>query len=458
LRSALDVLWWADTASNTTSKCIVLPSDKIVIEHLKRFNAMKTTPDFTFRQSDMGAMYTSLSQDDVRRNVGEITTLAWQSVADKLKIPLDEVRCTVAWNPAGSFNGTKWHHRNLSQPQGRCQTLSLKEVILLIDKAVSHNIFVTNNVYYRQKAGLGMGNPASPLLATLCCANVELRKRNVQKPSKNIAQEVIDFAFRYVDDCLSASCVDLPNAEEYNVPLKVNEDLRKTLFLGIDIEKQPGEKFKWGVIRKSVVFGHAVPRFPHATSNHPLHAKVASVTGNLIHIQKRSHSIQRFLDSSRELFEELFNQRGYTRVMLHKATNAFCTTHLATGCGKKRTENALHNLIHHLQNARPISLKGGNRQRWNNDPPECRCGRRHFGRCARCWICDEWGHTQHDCPEQTRTRKHRKNNDPPECRCGRRHFGRCARCWSCGEWGHTQYDCQENHQPNRYRNVKWLLR
>jgi hypothetical protein len=394
LRSVLDVFWW-DDVGKPFKRIIVTPRDTGVINAIKRMNEMKNTPDFEMKQFDMGAMYAKLSQNEVLPNVTEMCRIAWDNVAERLKTDRNELCCTVSWDGAGHYVRTTWHTETQRVAKNRSQTIRFRDLCDMIRASVSNNVVHNDGEFYLQSAGLGMGNPASPLLATLCCAHVELSKRDALRPTTAQLREVLDFAFRYVDDCLCAEPVELPTEEEYNVPIKDKRNLRKTLFLGIEIEKQPHTKWDYGVIRKADVFNHEVPRFAHASSNHPRHNFTAGTTGNLVHLYARCSTTERFLDNARDLFSELSTQRGYESEVLHKAINAFITTHVS-GQNKRELSHMLHNL------ARTASqrLPGG------ESPPLCRCGFYHFGRCARCWGCGWWGHIRRDCPREAKHHQH----------------------------------------------------
>ena len=358
---------------------------------MKTINAMADPPQFNMKQSDMGAMYNSLSQDDILHNVTEVCERTWTRIAGKLHIPINDLRCSVRWSNEGCFNGAVWHDPACT-PSGAGQTLAFSDVKNLIDIAVKNNIVLIDGHYFRQNAGVGMGNPASPLLATLCCANVEFTKRETLETDTEARRAVLNFAFRYVDDCLSAEEVELPTSAEYHVPLKETRGLEKSLFLGVEIVRREDNRFEFGVIRKSETFQHQVPRFPHATSNHPTHIRAASTTGNLVHIFARSSDLDRFYASAKELFCELKGQRGYEAELLHKAVGAFCSTHIQ-GNNKKAIRTALHKAVRF---AYSTGLPGGSRS--SEDAPLCRCGHYHFGKCARCWHCGRWQHIRAHCP------------------------------------------------------------
>jgi cellular nucleic acid-binding protein len=446
LRSVLDVLLWEDR-NKEFSQCIVINSDRLVVEKMKAINEARRKSQsyrkFTLKQSDMGAMYTSLSQADVERNVSEISGKAWGMIATKLECSINDLRCSISWDSTGKMRSTTWWDDK--HPSGTGEngfTFTFDMLKDLISTSIKHNIVTVDGVFMKQKAGLGMGSPSSPMLATLACANVEFAKRErelllsstdpfLTTLSVKQRTEVLNFVFRYVDDCLAAEPVPLPDAEEYHVPISLKSDLEETLFLGLNISSTD-DGLKWGCVKKSVTFNHKVPRFPHYTSNHPVGVMAASAAANLLHLHMRSSERATFLESASSLFEELQCDRGYPFVLLHRATQQFLLS--ISGVEKKLISAELFRLL---------------RTKFHNDGGTLRAGDSGFHRDrSYCSFCHKRGHLSHDCFQK----RHR-----PYCvNCGRTgHESRdCRRdsrqdrnyCTLCHRWGHISRNCFRNQR------------
>lgn len=149
----------------------------------------------------------------------------------------------------------------------------INDIINLTKLSMEQNYFRFNNTYYRQKEGLAMGSPLSPLMAEVFMDNFEC-KYIVNEPH-------ILFYYRYVDDIIilwtgTLRQIDIFVSKLNNIHPKIKfklevESNQSLNFLDLTISKSQN-KLDFQIYRKPTHTDIAIP----STSLHPLQHKLAA--------------------------------------------------------------------------------------------------------------------------------------------------------------------------------------
>lgn len=148
-----------------------------------------------------------------------------------------------------------------------------EDLISLTNLCMNQNYFRFNNQYYRQKEGLAMGSPLSPLMADIFMDNFE---------SENVVKDPnILFYYRYVDDiiiCWTGTLrqidvfVNKLNSVHSKIKFKLELEENKSLnFLDINITRV-NNKLEFQIYRKPTQTDIAIP----SSSCHPIQHKLAA--------------------------------------------------------------------------------------------------------------------------------------------------------------------------------------
>jgi predicted GIY-YIG superfamily endonuclease len=155
--------------------------------------------------------------------------------------------------------------------------LLIPEVLMLMKICVDQNYFLFNGHYYKQKDGLAMGSPLSPLLAEVFMDKFEEKLfQSGNKLLKNIV-----YWFRYVDDILCCwtgterqldQFLEVLNSRHKSLNFTMERGVdQKINFLDLEIEIRE-DNHVFAIYRKPTYTDQVIP----ADSCHPISHKLAS--------------------------------------------------------------------------------------------------------------------------------------------------------------------------------------
>jgi hypothetical protein len=168
------------------------------------------------------------------------------------------------------------HALNVLCKAGTNQLL-IQEMSTLLNVCVDQNYFLFNDIYYKQKDGLAMGSPLSPLLAEIFMDNFE---EKLFDSNEKLIQNIV-YWFRYVDDilcCWSGSDRQLDqfvrflNTRHNSINFTMERGLNQSInFLDLAIEIKEN-KHVFSIYRKPTYTDQVIP----SDSCHPISHKLAS--------------------------------------------------------------------------------------------------------------------------------------------------------------------------------------
>jgi len=376
-------------------------------------------------QSDMGAMYTSLRQEDVVRNCRAMFEEIFTSAGSIIGCDVDEVTLRLIVPPnSHKLRSSMWRRGGTG--------FNLKQVFELLDFCVTSAIVEYRGVLKRQAAGIGMGINSSPELSTLCCAWTE--RQHFHAPTDAVRY----FASRYIDDALGDSRLTWPTAEEYGIQeIKVTNNITSTVHLGISITTAP--KVTFAPADKNadkVKFPNGVFRFPYKHSCISEDSIIGVIIGQLVYAFQMSSSISLGLEAATRSLQEL-KGKGYSNEDIERGTDRFLRRHFdATFVNRISLKKLLLEDIVVRGNARFVPLLGQ-----GNKPIVCfRCGGK--------------GHTRRTCPQDQPQRSDRghKHDICKNCRSPDHTLWDCKAgglvCWHCGDLHHKAHNCPKNRRPS----------
>lgn len=183
-----------------------------------------------------------------------------------LSLDVDSLFTNVPYEECLSILGIHFERQRL-HPGEVYDLLNLTRICM------EQNYFRFNNQYYRQKEGLAMGSPLSPLMADIFMDYFE-RKHLVNEPN-------IQFYYRYVDDVIICwtgtsrqidTFVKKVNKIHPKIKFKLELESNKSLnFLDLTISRV-NNKLDFQIYRKPTHTDTTIP----ATSCHPLQQKLAA--------------------------------------------------------------------------------------------------------------------------------------------------------------------------------------
>ena len=160
--------------------------------------------------------------------------------------------------------------------QSHTHPLISHEIIEALNICSSQNYFQFNNVLYRQKSGLAMGSPLSPLLAEVFMNHFE---NNLFK-SKNPLLKNIFYWYRYVDDII---CCWIGSNRQLNLFLNFINSLEPSINFTLELDENKSINFldltikilnnrhDFSIFRKPTHTDTIIP----ASSSHPWTHKLA---------------------------------------------------------------------------------------------------------------------------------------------------------------------------------------
>jgi predicted GIY-YIG superfamily endonuclease len=199
------------------------------------------------------------------------------------------------------------------QPDGKPQ-LNTETIIDLLKICTSSAYFQYKETFYKQKEGLSMGSPLSPVLADIFMCDLENK-------AINTSQNKPRFYKRYVDDifCIFNNKQDATaflthiNTFEEKIKFTVEEEQQQSLpFLDTKICRQD-RTWVTTVYRKNTHTG----QYLNFTSNHPLNVK----RGIISCLQNRAThtcSNQETLKKEQETLRQELQQNGYPKHIIEK--------------------------------------------------------------------------------------------------------------------------------------------
>ena len=315
----IDFLQWTQEESGQPRTFIAINSH----EHFGSALRSLRINNHTIRvcQSDMGAMYTSLKQETVIANVTEMYRMAFQQAATSLNCTLAEVRVNLDLQQ--SKKRKRKLHASIWTIGGTGYSFEI--FIRFMTLSVTCALVKVGDEIRLQSAGIGMGTPSSPEIATLACAYPEI----VHFLSLSADVRTHDFSVRYIDDMISDERRPAPTATQYDVKDVISKNgLSKAEFLGLQSTFSPTVTFNI-VDKKSDTarFPGGICRYPHWYSNIPQHFCTSSIIGSLSYALSNSSSWSRFITAGRNFMEE-FKTKGYPLRLIHSTVHRFATIHL----------------------------------------------------------------------------------------------------------------------------------
>ena len=266
-------------------------------------------------------MYTSLKQETVIANVTEMYRMAFQQAATSLNCTLAEVRVNLDLQQ--SKKRKRKLHASIWTIGGTGYSFEI--FIRFMTLSVTCALVKVGDEIRLQSAGIGMGTPSSPEIATLACAYPEI----VHFLSLSADVRTHDFSVRYIDDMISDERRPAPTATQYDVKDVISKNgLSKAEFLGLQSTFSPTVTFNI-VDKKSDTerFPGGICRYPHWYSNIPQHFCTSSIIGSLSYALSNSSSWSRFITAGRNFMEE-FKTKGYPLRLIHSTIHRFATIHL----------------------------------------------------------------------------------------------------------------------------------
>ena len=456
-RAIIDLLQFDQEESDEPRKFIAINSVSHFVSAARVLKKDGNT--FKMQQSDMGAMYTSLDQETVIENSLFMITLAFEKVAIKLGCVIEELRLDFV------LRGKKVETSNWSRMG---DGYALSEISELLTYSVASALVTFGGKIRRQAAGLGMGVPCSPELATLTCAKTELDH------FETVAEAVQYFAFRYIDDSLTDDRNVMPTAAQYAVTeVKELRGLEEAEFLGMHVKTTPDIEF--GPIDKNadtIRFPNGVTRFPAFSSCIPLDVCIGTIIGQLENARQSCHNLSTFITCARRSIQEFRLKADYPDDVIKTGVTRFIRRHFHDNHMRHRK------VFNEILELRPRdreppaphegvdadALYGATfdevTECWNCMEHGHRFYECHYGKV--CWTCKREGHVQSHCKyrESSRQNKasapapsphsHLQTNNDDVIKCwnckenGHRfyecHYGKV--CWTCKEEGHVQADCK----------------
>ena len=209
------------------------------------------------------------------------------------------------------------------------------EILSLFDLCINENYFQYDNKFYKQKDGLAMGSPLSPLLAEVFMSNLE---ENFLKSeyAKNIS-----FWYRYVDDilvCFTGNDTDLQHTLNHlnSLHQKINFTMEKEKdnqinFLDITITRSHGE-FSFDIYRKPTFTDTSIP----ANSTHPNSHKLAAYK-SMIH---RAFTIP---------LNEDTRKKELNTIIKIAQSNGFHSTTINSLINKKQKQFTINKIYPHIK-------------------------------------------------------------------------------------------------------------
>lgn len=413
-RACLDVLKWEDEECDT-HRVIATNSVLHVVSDLRdlRNEATVSQHNPTFTQSDMGSMYTSLSQDTVVRNCTFMVHLAFSIAAKRLGSDVSAVKIFLD-NRSKKVDQARWS----ANPDETSRGYNIEDVNKLICFCVKNSLVCCNGQIRRQRAGVGMGVSCSPELATLSCACTEYHK------FRTVA-EAVHFASRYIDDTIARSGCVLPTAEDYGVDTIItNHELSSPAFLGIQVH---GDcvPFEFGPVNKledKQKYPDGVVRYPAFRSCIPEASCKGALCGSLVYFYRISSTVDVFLSSSEFLIHEFLHIKQYPEETIRSAVTSFVRRHWTDPkVPRRKILKKLLAFIHTPSTCvqSECGLKGGGRNLRGN-PMANSFSSLYAIYEVQCFRCKRYGHKAFEC----RT---------PIClNCGRANH-RLENCWFSGQ-------------------------
>ena len=183
--------------------------------------------------------------------------------------------------------------------------LSMEGIVKLISLCVSNTYFTHNGKFYKQRQGLPMGSPISPLLANIWLEEIE-------KCFLNTLSNPPRLWIRYLDDIFALVKKLEENLKSYLIGLnKVNDKIKFTEerennkvlnFLDVQITRED-DRFDKKVFRKPSYSGNIL----HFNSNHPFGIKMGILKSQIIrglritdkeHWNEELHTIKRIFQDN----------------------------------------------------------------------------------------------------------------------------------------------------------------
>lgn len=185
------------------------------------------------------------------------------------------------------------------------------EIITLFELCLSENYFQFENTFYKQKQGLAMGSPLSPLMAELFMEEIE--KTIFESP---LSQKIF-FWYRYVDDiliCYSGNIQEIQETLTFinNIHPNISftsevEQNNQINFLDLTISRQNANKLSFNIYRKPTFSDATIP----ADSSHPFSHKIAAYRSMV----NRAFSIplsKENLNNEIDIIKEIATNNGFT--------------------------------------------------------------------------------------------------------------------------------------------------
>lgn len=202
-----------------------------------------------------------------------------------------------------------------SHESGNRQKLQKQDIMELVHCVVTNSFVKHADIIFHQTKGLPMGGNASPLLADLCLAMMEM-KYIMANPTDG---RRLTNTMRYIDDILTLNSTLMKEVHgeiyDKSLPLTFDDTTNgQGHYLDLQINRNTGHI---DLYDKRNDFNFTVIRFTHASSNCPRNTGLNTFYSQVIRISRICNEVSDFERHLRDLLVLLL-EKGYTTIELRR--------------------------------------------------------------------------------------------------------------------------------------------